>query len=107
MKRFWAINVLEGKIAMEVASKTPREAALKVASRDESLICLADSDTGKLHVFRGERVPLTETEKTDFTRRRNIQVKPVVSKMAYKNLSVPLHRADTSRMVDEFRTMLD
>ena len=90
---------------MELYSTTPREAALKAATRDIRVIWLVDPQTGKMHIFEGYRRPLMDHEHTDFTRRRNIAAKPIVTKMAYKNLNSPLTRGDVPRIVAEFNTL--
>ncbi len=95
-----------GKIGMTFTSGTPREAALKAATRDEKYICLVEADTGKLHVFGGEKIPLSEREQNEFTQRRGITSKPIVTKMAYKNLKRKMDRADISVIVDEFQRIM-
>ena len=106
MKHFWQIDPVRGEITMDIHSNTPREAALKVATRDVLDIWLAEVQSGKLHVFRGDRRPLEDHEHTDFTRRRNIVAKPVVQKMAYKNLNSPLTRGDVTRLLTEFEAIV-
>lgn len=106
MKSFWQINLQSGEIGMTIASSTPREAALKAATREEKYICLVEPDTGKLHVFCGEKIPLTEKEQNDFTQKRGITSKPVVNKMAYKNLKSQIGRSDIRYVISEFQNIM-
>ena len=104
-KRFWVLDIENAEVDMDLQSSTPREAALKAATRERSLICLVEFATGKLHVFRGEKVPLVSREINEFTRGKNITSKPVVSKLGYLNLQKNLTRSDMSEIVDEFRRL--
>lgn len=106
VKRFWCIRPENDEITMEFFSKTPRDAALKAATRDEARICLVDVDAGKLHVFVGERRPLNESQTNAFTQRKNITSRPFVAKMAYRNLNQACERKDVERLAQEFREML-
>ena len=106
MRKFWTIDISQSTVAMELFSKTPRDAALKAATRDETDIYLVDVDTGKLHVFRGERRPLEPHEHTAYTRARNISAKPVVSKMAYRNLQCKIDRWDLEKVTMQFNQMI-
>lgn len=74
-------------IAQKVWSQTPHGAALKAAARGRRQICLADTSMAKVHIFLGETVPLQPKEESRYTRVRNIVSKPVVSKVAYRNMS--------------------
>ena len=103
---FWQIDREGGAIGMHISSSTPREAALKAATRDVREIWLADVSTGKLHVFEGSRRPLMPHEHTAFTRDRNIVAKPTVTKMAYKNLQTSLSPYDVSKLVSEFESLV-
>jgi len=101
-KTFWAIDPHEKMIKFELHSSTPRDAALKMATRDEDMIYIVEPDFGKFHVFRGERRPLSETEQNDFTRRRNIVCKPSVSKLGYRNMRKPVKRGDIDEIAGCF-----
>ena len=105
-RTFWCVQPDEQRIVLELQSKTPREAALKAASRDQTRIFLADVTTGKLHIFSGEKRPLTDTQKNTFTALQNIQTRPYASKLAYRNLNQSLHRSDLSRISQEFMEMM-
>ena len=108
MKTFWAIDPRDeqGKVLLELNSATPRDAALKMATRDEHLICIAEAATGKLHIFSGTRVPLTEEQHNEFTRQRNITCKPSVSKLAYKAVGQSLSKRDLQMVRDTFVAMM-
>ena len=107
-KRFWDINIAEANVGveMEIHSPTPRDAALKASSREMHHIYLVDTVSGKLHVFRGHKVELKETEENNFTRKRNITAKPVVSKIGYLNLKTSLTRTDLPAVAREFRRLI-
>lgn len=107
-KRFWVINIDEHNVGveMEVHSSTPREAALKAATRDMHHIYIVDTASGKLHVFHGSKVQLRETEENEFTRKRNITAKPVVRKIGYLNLKTSLTRTDLPDVARELRRMV-
>lgn len=98
-KTFWAIDPHEKTIKFELHSSTPRDAALKMATRDEDMIYIVEPENGKFHVFRGERRPLTESEQNSFTRQRNIVCKPFVSKLGYRNLRQGVRRADMDEII--------
>lgn len=104
-KRFLLVDIENREVDMELQSSTPREAALKAATRDRTLICLAEVTSGKLHVFRGDKVPLETREVNRFTQGNNIVSKPRVSKLGYLNLQQRLSRADVPRIADEFNRM--
>ena len=106
MKTFWLIDLDSAEIGMTFSSNTPREAALKAASRDTVFICLAEPDTGKLHVFRGEKVPLSDSEQNEFTRQRGITAKPIVTKMAYHNSKQTFQRSDLPVVVAKFKGIM-
>lgn len=93
-RTYWAIDPHEKTVKIELHSSTPRDAALKMATRDEEMIYIVDPEIGKFHVFRGERRPLSENEQNDFTRRRNIVCKPSVTKMGYRNLRQQMKRGN-------------
>lgn len=82
MRKFTLLH-LNDDGTTEFHSKTPREAALKAASRDENLIVLIEEK--KMHIFKGEKRPLKEAELNEFTKSRNITNKPVVSKVGTKS----------------------
>ena len=107
-KRFWVLNIAEEDVSvdMEIYSPTPRDAALKAATRNMHRICLVDPASGKLHVFSGQKIELKETEENDFTRKRNITAKPVVNKIGYQNLKTVLTRSDMQAVAAEFRRMI-
>ena len=101
MKRFYLVKE-EGDSITEFNSKTPREAALKAASKDETNIILVE--TNKLHVFRGAKKQLTEKEKNEFTKSKNILCKPVVTHMASTRLEreIDIKKHDDLKYVQEF-----
>lgn len=101
-KRFWVVDIEHSVIEMELNSPTPRDAALKAATRDIQRIYLAEVDSGKLHIFSGRKVDLTEHEENEFTKKRNITSKPVVSKQGYLNLKTALRKADLPAVIGEF-----
>lgn len=70
-----------------VASTTPREAAKKLASRGETSILLVEPHVWKVHAFSGRTRQLEEGEKNEYTRARNIERKPEVSKLFYYKAS--------------------
>jgi len=105
-KAFWLINPDEQKIEMEFVSKTARDAALKAATRGYSIICLAEADVGKIHIFRGVRINLSEDKQNDYTRQRNINTKPHVSKLAYRNLKQTLRRHDVVEIAENVTNMM-
>ena len=104
---FWSVEPTDETIIMEFHSKSPRDAALKAATRGQTMICLVDPTTGKLHMFRGERVPITEKETTAFTQTRNITTKPCVSKMNYRNTGRTLKKSDLSEICAQMRIMME
>ena len=69
------------------------------------MIYLVDTECGKMHVFRGERRKLNEQEQNEFTRKRNITAKPIVSKLAYKNMNTRVTKANLTDVVTEFQEM--
>ena len=83
MNKYYLLNRNDDSL-LEFISKTPREAALKAASRNISLIILVDKN--KLHLFRGSRKPLEEHEHTEFTTAKNIRSKPNVVKLVTTKL---------------------
>ena len=90
---------------MEINSSTPREAALKAATRNITSIYLVELDNGKLHVFDGGKHELREEEHTEFTRKRNITSKPVVNKIAYRNMKKKIHKTNLEEVFSEFMNM--
>tara|TARA_B110000008_G_scaffold276313_1_gene315362 strand:+ start:818 stop:1192 length:375 start_codon:yes stop_codon:yes gene_type:complete len=79
MTKFYMVD-FEGGSVTEFNSRTPREAALKGASRDKSQIVLIEEKL-KLHIFEGNRRELSEEEQNEFTKANNIKSKPSVRKM--------------------------
>lgn len=106
-RTFWLIDTNGDTCVMDFHSRTPRDAALKAATRGHQQICLADIGSGKLHIFKGECVALTQGEANEFTRSRNIQSKPVVRKMAYRNLHQSLAKSDIPVVCTELRGMME
>ena len=104
---FWSVDPQKETILMEFYSKSPRDAALKAATRGQTLICLVDPAPGKLHMFRGERIPITDKETTAFTQARNITTKPTVSKMNYRNTGRSLKRNDMGDICAQMRVMME
>jgi len=84
MKKYTFLD-METKNTIDFNSKTPREAALKAASRDIKFIVIIEDD--KMHLFSGAKCMLTEKQMNDFTSKNNIQSKPKVHKLGYKRLS--------------------
>lgn len=89
LKTFYFINPKTKTLAGEFHSKTPREAALKAATYDLTDV-LFIAEVGKVHVFKGMRVPLTEKQQNDFTRKNNINSKPQVQKLLTENLQMDI-----------------
>lgn len=106
MKCFWLVDYQTCELEKEFLSNTAREAALKAATREAGTICLVESQNGKLHVFKGTRVPLAEDEQNSYTRARNISSKPQVSKIAYRNMKMSYHRNRLEDACREFANML-
>ena len=104
-KRFWVIDLDNDEVCMELNSSNPRDAALKAATRDVTQICLVEVANGKLHLFRGSKIPLTARETNEFTRKNNITSKPTVGKLGYVNLQRALTRSDMSNILEEFRRL--
>jgi len=65
-------------------SNTAREAALKAATRNETMILLLEDD--KMHIFEGVKRLLKEKEMNEFTKKKNINSKPLVRKLGYQKL---------------------
>lgn len=103
---FWLMNLQDETCAMEFTSSAPREAALKAATRGYQNICLVDTTNGKLHIFRGDRIALSDADQNEFTRARNINTKPSVSKMAYRNLNRPIAKTDIEAVCAELCDMM-
>lgn len=104
-KLFWNIDPFNGEIFMELYSRTPRDAALKAATRNCTMIHLVEVCNGKLHIFRGEKQQLEEKEHTSFTKSRNITAKPIVSKLSYRNLNREIKRTEIETICSEFKDM--
>ena len=105
-KPIWLVDPYAGELRTTFYSKTPRDAALKAATRGESRICLVEPDSGKLHIFRGDRVALSDHARSAFTDQRNIVSKPKVSKIAYRNTRTSFERADLDAILEQVRDML-
>lgn len=84
MKRFQMLK--DDDSVIEFNSRTPRDAALKAASRDECQIILVNEN--KLHIFRGFKKPITEKQQTEFTIKNKIKFKPFVEKMYYTDMKM-------------------
>ena len=106
-KTFWLVNPESNAIIIEFHSKSPRDAALKAATRNEQQIHLVDAASGKIHIFRGGRVPLQESEENEFTRSRKIYAKPQVSKMAYRNLGHSVRKSDLEQVCAIVRELIE
>ncbi len=106
MPHFWLVDHESTKIVKEFTSNTAREAALKAATRDVNMICLVEVSNGKLHVFRGSRIPLSDAEQNNYTRSRNISSKPHVSKLGYRNLKKTCTRQTIDEICREFVNMV-
>jgi len=107
MGKFWHIDRTNENIAMECNSVSARSAALKVATRNTSQICIADTSNGKLHVFQGSKRLLADHEKNKFTESRNITTKPEVRKMCYYTMNRQLERKDVSDIVRHLSMLID
>lgn len=79
MKKFHLLK--KNNEFVEFHSKTARDAALKAASRDETLIVLLEND--KFYIYKGAKRSLSEQECTEFTRQNKIFHKPIAKKMHY------------------------
>lgn len=104
-KQFWVIDLDSDELTMELRSSNPRDAALKAATRDVRTICLVETANGKLHLFRGDKIPLTARETNEFTRKNNITSKPTVGKLGYVNLQRILTRKDMPLIMEEFKRL--
>ena len=104
---FWLVDPYQEAVLKEFRSKAPREAALKAATQSEERICLVDTSAGKLHVFRGQKIPLSENEVNEYTRSRNIEAKPSVAKMAYRNLKCVVVKNDLDDIYAALRDMME
>ena len=83
MRKFTLIDFQTNETT-EFNSNTAREAALKAATRNETMIVLLEAD--KLHIFEGVKRLLKEEEMNEFTKNKNINSKPVVRKLGYQKL---------------------
>lgn len=97
-KAFWLLNTNTSQIDATLQSNTPREAALKAASRHKTNICLVEASVGKVHLFRGNRVPLEERDVSAYTERNNISAKPQVQKIGYKKIAPNFTEADLEEL---------
>jgi len=97
-KAFWLLNTETSQIDTTLQSNTPREAALKAASRHKTNICLVEASAGKVHLFQGSRVPLDEREMSEFTAKNNITAKPHVTKVGYKKIAANFNEADLQEL---------
>ncbi len=107
MKTFSLLNIGDDTIK-EFHSKTAREAALKAASREESLIILIEEQG--FHVFKGSKKLLDESKQNDFTKSKNIHYKPQVTKMGYKRFDTTLDvkkKTDLKSIKDEIETFMN
>ena len=102
-KAFWLLNVDTGSVESTLSSNTPREAALKAATRNVKQICLVEASVGKVHFFEGERVPLSENEVSDYTEQRNIQSKPIVKKTGYKKVASKISTSEIGDLAQMLR----
>lgn len=107
MKKFWLLDIDSGIIKKDLFSKTPRDAALKAATKDEVDIYLVEPESGKIHVFEGSKIPLSEKEKTSYTLDRNIVSKPVVRKLLYKNLNQTIDKNVVEDVSRVFKELMD
>lgn len=82
-KRFFAITLEEDQVT-EFQSKTPRDAALKAASKGQECIILCHEN--KVYIFQGLLRSLTESENNEFTKSKSIQHRPVVKRLGYTKL---------------------
>ena len=65
-------------------SKTPRDAAMKAASKGKEHIVIIDVENQKMHIFKGEKTELKK--ETEYTKKYNITCQSNVTKMAYGKL---------------------
>ena len=84
MKKFTLFDVNTNETT-DFNSNTAREAALKAATRNETMIVLLEED--KMHIFEGIKRSLTDEEMNEFTRKKNIHSKPAVRKLGYQKLN--------------------
>lgn len=103
---YWLLDPDTESVVSELRSYSPRDAAMKAATRHERRICLVEVTTGKLHAFKGERVPLAPHEENAFTRRMNLSSKPCVTKLAYRNTGQPMTRHTLGLACEAFRELL-
>ena len=101
-RTFWQIDVEKRAIVAEYTSSTPREAALKAATRDFATVCLVDTGAGKLHVFSAQKKRLDPSEENAYTRRRNISHKPIVTKLAYHSCKRAITKNDIDSVSELF-----
>lgn len=104
-KLFLCINPVTRTDVIEIRSQTPREAALKAATRNITMIHLVEMKTGKLHKFNGRKVDLLDDEHNTFTQSHNITGKPVVQKIAYRNMRKEFSRCQLDDVCAQFLDM--
>lgn len=104
MRVFW--DVEGARVRGELAAASPRDAALRLASRGEQIAWLVEPTTGKLHIFKCERVEVEDSQRNEYMRRRNLSYRPVVSKRAYRNLRRPVERQELATVECEFADMM-
>jgi hypothetical protein len=91
---------------MHIMSKTARDAALKATSKGHTLLCIVDVELGKIHIYNGVMRQLTSAEMTSFTALHNITHKPIVQKMAYRNMNMRLTSAMRHEVLQNIRELI-
>lgn len=84
-RTFYFINPDNKSLVCKLYSKTPRDAALKAATYGVCQVLLI-VEIGKVHVFKGSRIPLKE--ETTFTQSKHIFTKPQVAKVLSERIDV-------------------
>jgi hypothetical protein len=109
-RQFVTIDPGTGVIFHVFNSRCARTAAKKAATRGYDTAFVVDPVLGKLHVYSTHMRDIREEEKTTFSVKHNLQKKPEVRKMVYRNLgtsnmSISKWNADTVR--EEIKDVVD
>lgn len=89
-RQFFLIHPTSGELKSELSSRTPREAALKAVTANVSNTILL-VETGKLHIFEGEKIPIDEAKQNDFTKSKGILTKPSVRKLTLEHIDTNIN----------------
>jgi len=84
-KRNFALRDKEGKEIGVFSGKSPRQAALKAATRGFTEISLREKGTKRVHIYRGERVQVKKPKGSPTWLPKKIW-KPNVKKVGVENL---------------------